>query len=968
MAWTSKPDRRGTSLDIRESHPDRNQAFACKRRWSRKLQSPAEAKSSHKATTPLTTDGSAPSETRSLNRAFVSIVHKTGDGRHVTSHQPAFLPAHEKKRQSPLCCDLYCTLSGGLKAHGLFVASLWRNWTLLAGQPTHLVESQPGGRNGIARNPQADIAGTWRGQDSNCTDSYLDRKLMKRSRRPRFRSALVLALLLATAVTAQTEESATVVPADTADSNTGAPVATDATPATVVPAGGSTDAASSSANTPAQTPVTEAPTTAPVATELPATPAPETTAPATTAPETPVPGTPAPETTAPVTAAPETPVPVATETPAPTTAAPTITASAAETAAPTTAPVTTEAPTAVPVATTPAPVATPAPPVTDASPATAAPVPTEAPTAPTVAPATDAPTAGPVPTEAPTAAPAPTEAPTTALPATEAPTTAPVATEAPTTAPVATEAPTAAPATPAAPVTTSPATTAPVATTPTPTASSPAPATTIPTPTTAAPTATPTSSPPPATPQPAASSSSSDSNSATGSSTSASAASSMSSKSSGVSQSSGNSATDTSNSDSVGNSGGLTFAPITSDEGDTGTDAGADTTASSKGSDPTNASTSSGQSESFGGWKLAIVIVGAVCAVLASVFFVHMRHVRAAAANKRDRGSSQQRALDSFFRRNRVTVARDTGASSGNFVTDPLTPRDEIAVTMPSNSALDRPRTKTADLIAGSTAQAFNRRTRPGSGAGSNASIETPTESYNGDDYNSFIGRHNAPSVVSTDSSNFYRSDSSNVYGADSMYSDSSSVSLGSIAPSVSSSQRSAQMPMFPTRLETVAASTRSSKRASSATSIGDVRDTNRSDRSSSDFSVFNPSSVSSSDDDIYRMSTQLIDVSAIPVTTSEKSEPKNSYSSDRMSEALSEFSVAESYTSELSGNESFATELSINESFATEGSFRTDDSFATVDSFATQSTQDTESDMYNRDSDLVIRNSKESELSEGEI
>eukprot|EP00644_Phytophthora_capsici_P016773 jgi/Phyca11/12369/fgenesh1_pm.PHYCAscaffold_111_\ len=341
-----------------------------------------------------------------------------------------------------------------------------------------------------------------------------------------------------------------------------------------------------------------------------------------------------------------------------------------------------------------------------------------------------------------------------------------------------------------------------------------------------------------------------------------------------------------------------------------------------------------------------------------------MRHVRVAAANKRDRGSSQRRALDSFFRRNRVTVARDTGVSSGNFVTDPLTPRDEIAVTMPSNNVLDRSRTMTADIIAGSAAQAFNRRTRPGS----SASIETPTESNHGDDYDSFIGRHNAPSVVSTDSSNFYRSDSSNVYGADSMYSDSSSVSLGSIAPSATSSQRSAQTPMFPTRLETVAASTRSSKRASSATSIGDVRDTNRSDRSSSDFSVFNPSSVSSSDDDIYRISTQLIDVSAIPVSTSEKSEPKNSYSSDRMSEALSEFSVAESYTSELSGNESFATELSIDESFATEGSFRTDDSFATVDSFATRSTQDTESDLYNRDSDLVIRNSKESELSEGEI
>ncbi|KAG2783083.1 hypothetical protein Pcac1_g7321 [Phytophthora cactorum] len=325
----------------------------------------------------------------------------------------------------------------------------------------------------------------------------------------------------------------------------------------------------------------------------------------------------------------------------------------------------------------------------------------------------------------------------------------------------------------------------------------------------------------------------------------------------------------------------------------------------------------------------------------------------ATAANKRDRGSTQQRALDSFFRQNRVTVARETGISSGNFVTDPLTPRDEIAVTMPSN-AHDRPRTKTADLIAGSAAQAFNRRTRPDS----SASIDTPTDSHN-DEYDSFTGRHNAPSVVSTGSSNLYRSDSSNIYRSDSVFSDTSSVSLGSIAPS---SQRSVQTPLFPTRLDTVASSTaRNSKRASSATSIGDVRDTNRSDRSSSDFSVFNSPSVASSDGDIYRISTQLIDVSALPATTSEKSEPNNSYPSNgRMSEALSEFSVDESYTSELTGTESFSTEFSVDDGF------RTDDSFATVDSFATRTTQDTEDD---RDSDsLVLRNSKESELSEGEI
>ncbi|GMF12656.1 unnamed protein product [Phytophthora lilii] len=242
---------------------------------------------------------------------------------------------------------------------------------------------------------------------------------------------------------------------------------------------------------------------------------------------------------------------------------------------------------------------------------------------------------------------------------------------------------------------------------------------------------------------------------------------------------------------------------------------------------------------------------------------------------------------------------------------------------MPSNNPQDRPRTKTADLIAGSAAQAFNRRTRPGSGAGSGASIDTPTESYRGDEYDSFTGRHHAPSMVSVASSNMYRSDS-----------DASSVSLGSIAPSATSSQRSVQMPLFPTRLETVTPSqARSSRRASSATSLGDARDTNRSDRSSSDFSVFNASSAAS--DDVYRISTQLLDVAALP---------RASYDSD----ALSELSVdgGESYASaRRSTNESYATELS--------------GSFSTLDSFASRST----------DTDGVFaRGSKESELSEGEI
>lgn len=108
--------------------------------------------------------------------------------------------------------------------------------------------------------------------------------------------------------------------------------------------------------------------------------------------------------------------------------------------------------------------------------------------------------------------------------------------------------------------------------------------------------------------------------------------------------------------------------------------------------------------------------------------------------------------MDSLFRQNRVTVPRETGVSSGNFVSDPLTPRDEIAVTMPSNNK--------ADVVTGAAAMAFNNRSRPGSGAGSNASIETPTDSYNANEYDSFTGRHNAPSMVSVASSGAYQTNS----------------------------------------------------------------------------------------------------------------------------------------------------------------------------------------------------------------
>ncbi|KAE9315432.1 hypothetical protein PF008_g19245 [Phytophthora fragariae] len=320
-----------------------------------------------------------------------------------------------------------------------------------------------------------------------------------------------------------------------------------------------------------------------------------------------------------------------------------------------------------------------------------------------------------------------------------------------------------------------------------------------------------------------------------------------------------------------------------------------------------------------------------------------MHHVRTAAANKRSRGSSEQRALDSFFHQNRVTVPRETGVSSGNFVSDPLTPRDEIALTMPSNN-------HKADVVTGSAAMAFNNMTRPGSGA----SIESPTESYHDNEYDSFSGRHNAPSMGSVASSSAYRTNSE--------FSESSS--LGSIAPSATSSQRSAHLPGFPTRLETVAASQiRSSNRS---TSIGDVRDTHRSDRSSSDFSVFN----ASVDEEFYRMSTQLIDVSALPVVTSEPRDSGDSYRDSRMSDALSEFSVDDSYTSERStDNNSYISDRRTDNSFAT--NLSVDDGYGTEGSFVMRATQDTDTDddFFRRDSDSVVfRSSKDSELSEGEI
>ncbi|CAI5708111.1 unnamed protein product [Hyaloperonospora brassicae] len=268
--------------------------------------------------------------------------------------------------------------------------------------------------------------------------------------------------------------------------------------------------------------------------------------------------------------------------------------------------------------------------------------------------------------------------------------------------------------------------------------------------------------------------------------------------------------------DSVDASWVLTFAPIIADPTDT--PAVAIQHVDDNDDDDvhhSNANTSSGRPTPLGGWKLALVIVGAICVVIVSVISVHLRHVRVSAANKRRRDSSQQRALDSFFRQTRATLGRDTGLSSGVFVTDPLTPRDEIAVTMPSGGG--RLRTKTADFAATNALSYASVRRPMTPGA-----LDTPTDSQQGNEYDSFTGP--VPLARSSSPPAFYYSNS--------VASDASSVSFGSIGPSSSS------LVPLPSAIR--------GTRASSVTFRADARETYRSAQSSSNFSVRFASSVSS--------------------------------------------------------------------------------------------------------------------------
>ncbi|KAI9919995.1 hypothetical protein PsorP6_015561 [Peronosclerospora sorghi] len=80
-----------------------------------------------------------------------------------------------------------------------------------------------------------------------------------------------------------------------------------------------------------------------------------------------------------------------------------------------------------------------------------------------------------------------------------------------------------------------------------------------------------------------------------------------------------------------------------------------------------NVSTSSSSlSDAISGWKLALIITGTIVAVLVSIFLVHRRHVRLTAAQKRRRGTLEQRALDSLFRQDHVTVPGTSVVSFGS--------------------------------------------------------------------------------------------------------------------------------------------------------------------------------------------------------------------------------------------------------------------------------------------------------------
>lgn len=268
-----------------------------------------------------------------------------------------------------------------------------------------------------------------------------------------------------------------------------------------------------------------------------------------------------------------------------------------------------------------------------------------------------------------------------------------------------------------------------------------------------------------------------------------------------------------------------TLAPIAADSDEDDEDDSGN--ASSIG---TSSSTSS--SASLGGWKLALIISGILCAVVASLFFVRFQNKRGRVF-KRARGSSQQRALDSFFRQNRVTLMQQSHvhASSqlafhatgngGHFaaVPAPLTPPEDIPVTslgVRDRPVVVRPRGQTADLIAGPQADMFSRATTR-SGASS-------TRSYS--DYDSFTGMS-----FGTTSNH-----SSSVYDTPSERSDSVTDS------STNRSRRFFSQMSSGDEGRTI--------RSVSSASFGDMRATQRSDRSSSDFSVFNTTeSVDSIDD-----------------------------------------------------------------------------------------------------------------------
>lgn len=111
--------------------------------------------------------------------------------------------------------------------------------------------------------------------------------------------------------------------------------------------------------------------------------------------------------------------------------------------------------------------------------------------------------------------------------------------------------------------------------------------------------------------------------------------------------------------------------------------------------------TKSGHGSSpIGGLNLAIIVVGIVGVVVASLFFVRSRHMHRK-MNKPGRDSSQQRALDEFFQANVGTTApatglprhltsnasssqysggRSRGVSTNSFASEQLTPADEIAL------------------------------------------------------------------------------------------------------------------------------------------------------------------------------------------------------------------------------------------------------------------------------------------------